>query len=143
MPQHAEDSAEVIPHFEIGPVHSVEDVMAFDRKVCEAGCKRFMRDVRGDTLMADQPFRMANGRMAYHIADALTEAHQSLHKGNGHTCDLVAPVEALTGHGRWFCVACLYEHAWRDGYVRGVRDGQEYKHGQDLLYLRGEFSQLT
>jgi hypothetical protein len=34
---------EFLPHFDIGPVETLDDVMAFDRKVCSE-CKRFMRD---------------------------------------------------------------------------------------------------
>jgi hypothetical protein len=40
-----EHQHELLPHFDIGPVGSIDDVMAFDRGVCERGCKRFMRDL--------------------------------------------------------------------------------------------------
>jgi hypothetical protein len=39
------DAHEILPHFEIGPVGNAEDVMAFDRRMCEQGCTRFMRDL--------------------------------------------------------------------------------------------------
>jgi hypothetical protein len=39
------DEPEALPHFAIGPVGSLEEVMDFDRKMCARGCKRFMRDL--------------------------------------------------------------------------------------------------
>jgi hypothetical protein len=39
------DEPEALPHFAIGPVASLEDVMEFDRKICAKGCKRFMREL--------------------------------------------------------------------------------------------------
>jgi hypothetical protein len=36
---------EVLPHFDVGDVTSVDELMAFDRQICASGCKRFLRDL--------------------------------------------------------------------------------------------------
>jgi hypothetical protein len=74
------DEHEVLPYFEIGSVGSAEDVMAFDRRICEGGCKRFLRDLtefdaprpviadlrkQGDTLVIVEELRPGARRRSF------------------------------------------------------------------------------
>jgi hypothetical protein len=73
--------------------------------------------------MDTQRCRQTDGRVHGRMSQALAEAERSLINGYVHICDLVVPLDALTADGHWCCLGCLYEEAWRDGYVAGVRDG--------------------
>ena len=76
------DEPEALPHFDIGIVHTGDDVMAFDRKICESGCKRFLRDLTDVDFPPAVMANLGSGKYAGHCRGLGSgDTPERLHQG--------------------------------------------------------------